>query len=103
MQTNHIDWTFESFMECNTSKFDFIFCDLFLIKSGKKPNLSRQFKLDILKFTQDRFSTIVWMDSDTLVHNDITDFLVQFIKQKVIFLVIFVKFIFCELMVVLHM
>jgi len=41
-----------------------------------------QFKLDILKFTQDRFSTIVWMDSDTLVHNDITDFLVQFIKQK---------------------
>jgi hypothetical protein len=48
-----------------------------------------QFKLDIQQWLQSHYDTFVWMDSDTLVFDDLTPFLLRFIKleDKLVYLV----------------
>lgn len=40
-----------------------------------------QYKLDIIQFA-DKFKTIIWLDSDILVHRDITNFLLSFHRSN---------------------
>jgi hypothetical protein len=44
-----------------------------------------KFKLDLLQFVSEsaHFTIVVWLDSDTLVFNDMTPFISHFIKQQV--------------------
>jgi hypothetical protein len=48
-----------------------------------------QFKLDIQQWAHSHYDTFVWMDSDTLVFDDLTPFLLRFIKaeDKLVYLV----------------